>query len=95
MLVEYRIYDFFKDAFAYPVHAIAEVTADEIPAVFHNSVSRLREGHVELIGVPLTESMFAFSILHLLSNDSGWAACVVSESHTVLTDVRLRLISTA
>ena len=94
MLIEHRINDFFKDTFAYPVHAVAEVAANEITAVFHFGVSRLREGHVELIGVPLTESIFAFSILHLLGNDCSWATGVVSESHTVLTDVGLRLIST-
>ena len=87
VLVEHGIHDFFKDSFAYPVHTVAEV-AHNITAIIYIGVGRLREGHVELLGVPLTESMQSFSILHLLCNDSGWATGVVRKSHTVLTYMR-------
>ena len=83
------IHDFFKDMFATHVHTDAHVAAHNITASIDLiSISRLRIGHKELIGVPFTECVLTFVILNLLGNDSARAACVVRKVNAELTDMR-------
>ena len=95
MLIINTINDFFKDAFTYPVHAVAKVAAHEITAIIYFGVSRLRDWYVEFLRIPLTEGIMSFRILHLLGNDSGLSTSIVGKRHTILTNVRLRLIRIA
>ena len=83
------IHDFFKDMFATHVHTDAHVAAHNTTASIDLiSISWLRIGHKELIGVPFTESVLTFVILNLLSNDSARTTGVVRKVHAELTDMR-------